>query len=79
MYISAKIFILNAVNQGDKDDMFSIGQTLRIHVGPLKGYLCRVIAIRQFEVIVTLDSKQKVFTGLVTQFYYIVVARWLIN
>ncbi|KDP30494.1 hypothetical protein JCGZ_16173 [Jatropha curcas] len=49
-------------NQGDKDGMFSIGQTLRIRVGPLKGYLCRVLAIRYSDVTVKLDSQQKVLT-----------------
>lgn len=51
------------VNQGDRDGPFSIGQTLRIRVGPLKGYLCRVIAIRRSEVTVKLDSQQRVLTG----------------
>ena len=54
----------NAVNRGDKDAMFSIGQTLRIRVGPLKGYLCRVLAIRHSDVMVKLDSQHKVLTGL---------------
>ncbi|KAK6933434.1 NGN domain [Dillenia turbinata] len=49
-------------NQGDKDSMFSVGQMLRIRVGPLKGYLCRVVAIRRSEITVKLDSKQKVLT-----------------
>ncbi|KAF2295525.1 hypothetical protein GH714_033119 [Hevea brasiliensis] len=49
-------------NRGDKDGMFSIGQTLRIRVGPLKGYLCRVLAIRYSDVTVKLDSQQKVLT-----------------
>jgi len=44
--------------------MFSIGQTLRIRVGPLKGYLCRVIAVHKRDVTVKLDSQQKVLTGL---------------
>uniref|UniRef100_A0A2P2NJG6 Spt5 KOW domain-containing protein n=1 Tax=Rhizophora mucronata TaxID=61149 RepID=A0A2P2NJG6_RHIMU len=42
--------------------MFSIGQTLRIRVGPLKGYLCRVLAVRRYDVAVKLDSQQKVLT-----------------
>ncbi|OAY45822.1 protein RNA-directed DNA methylation 3 isoform X2 [Manihot esculenta] len=49
-------------NRGDKDGVFSIGQTLRIRVGPLKGYICRVLAIRYSDVTVKLDSKQKVLT-----------------
>ncbi|KAJ9175488.1 hypothetical protein P3X46_014038 [Hevea brasiliensis] len=49
-------------NRGDKDGMFSIGQTLRIRIGPLKGYLCRVLAIRYSDVTVKLDSQQKVLT-----------------
>lgn len=56
---------LNADNRDDRGDgMFSIGQTLRIRVGPLKGYLCRVIAVRKKDVTVKLDSQQKVLTGL---------------
>ena len=57
--------ILIAVNRGDKDGMFSVGQTLRIRVGPLKGYLCRVLAIRYSDVTVKLDSQHKVLTGLI--------------
>ncbi|XP_061363980.1 protein RNA-directed DNA methylation 3 [Gastrolobium bilobum] len=49
-------------SRGDKDNMFSIGQTLRIRIGPLKGYLCRVIALRRSDVTVKLDSRQKVLT-----------------
>ncbi|XP_022990198.1 protein RNA-directed DNA methylation 3-like [Cucurbita maxima] len=50
-------------NRDDRGDgMFSIGQTLRIRVGPLKGYLCRVIAVRKRDVTVKLDSRQKVLT-----------------
>ncbi|KAG7998445.1 hypothetical protein I3843_01G259300 [Carya illinoinensis] len=49
-------------NRGDKDGMFSIGQTLRIRVGPLKGYLCRVLALRHSDVTVKLDSQHKVLT-----------------
>ncbi|KAL2930612.1 Protein RNA-directed DNA methylation 3 [Bienertia sinuspersici] len=45
-----------------KDELFSIGQSLRIRIGPLKGYLCRVLAIRYSDVTVKLDSKQKVLT-----------------
>ncbi|XP_022765470.1 protein RNA-directed DNA methylation 3 isoform X2 [Durio zibethinus] len=47
-------------DRGNRDGMFSVGQTLRIRVGPLKGYLCRVLAVRYSDVTVKLDSKQKV-------------------
>jgi len=56
--------IVHAVNRGDNNNMFNIGQTLRIRIGPLKGYLCRVIALRRTDVTVKLDSQQKVLTGL---------------
>lgn len=46
----------------DNNEMFSVGQSLRIRVGPLKGYLCRVIAIRRSDVTVKLDSQQKILT-----------------
>ncbi|XP_074276661.1 protein RNA-directed DNA methylation 3 isoform X2 [Silene latifolia] len=49
-------------DRGDKGEIFSVGQSLRIKVGPLKGYLCRVLAVRYSEVVVKLDSKQKVLT-----------------
>ncbi|KAG5005395.1 hypothetical protein JHK82_029419 [Glycine max] len=49
-------------NRGDNNNMFSIGQTLRIRIGPLKGYICRVIALRRADVTVKLDSQQKVLT-----------------
>ncbi|CAH2073609.1 unnamed protein product [Thlaspi arvense] len=49
-------------NQGDKGSMYSIGQKLRIRVGPLKGYLCRVIALRYSDVTVKLDSQPKILT-----------------
>ncbi|XVF83034.1 hypothetical protein PTKIN_Ptkin16aG0100000 [Pterospermum kingtungense] len=49
-------------NKGNREGMFSVGQTLRIRVGPLKGYLCRVLAVRFSEVTVKLDSKHKVLT-----------------
>ncbi|XP_052730775.1 protein RNA-directed DNA methylation 3 isoform X2 [Vigna angularis] len=49
-------------NRGDSNNMFNIGQTLRIRIGPLKGYLCRVIALRRADVTVKLDSQQKVLT-----------------
>lgn len=61
------------VNRDDKDGMFSIGQSLRIRVGPLKGYLCRVLAVRRSDITVKLDSQQKILTGLVMVGY----AWWL--
>ncbi|KAF9618156.1 hypothetical protein IFM89_000559, partial [Coptis chinensis] len=36
---------LNSHRKGDRDGAFSVGQTLRIRIGPLKGHLCRVVAI----------------------------------
>ncbi|KZV24250.1 hypothetical protein F511_01732 [Dorcoceras hygrometricum] len=42
--------------------MFSVGQSLRIRVGPLKGYLCRVLAVRRSDVTVKLDSQKKILT-----------------
>lgn len=59
----------NAANQGDKGSMYSIGQKLRIRVGPLKGYLCRVIALRYSDITVKLDSQHKIFTGLFSCVY----------
>ncbi|KAL2324054.1 hypothetical protein Fmac_023112 [Flemingia macrophylla] len=49
-------------NRGDNNNMFTIGQSLRIRIGPLKGYLCRVIGLRRSDVTVKLDSQQKVLT-----------------
>ncbi|CAH2074187.1 unnamed protein product [Thlaspi arvense] len=49
-------------NQGDRGSMYSIGQKLRIRVGPWKGYLCRVIALRYSDVTVKLDSQPKILT-----------------
>uniref|UniRef100_A0A7N0T699 KOW domain-containing protein n=1 Tax=Kalanchoe fedtschenkoi TaxID=63787 RepID=A0A7N0T699_KALFE len=46
----------------DKDVPFSVGQTLRIRVGPLKGYLCRVLAMRYSDVTVKLNSQTKILT-----------------
>ncbi|CAN6440936.1 unnamed protein product [Victoria cruziana] len=39
---------------------FYVGQTLRIRVGPLKGYLCRVIDAYRSDITVKLDSQMKV-------------------
>ncbi|KAK7267785.1 hypothetical protein RIF29_20464 [Crotalaria pallida] len=52
----------NNLNRGDQDSVFSVGQTLRIRTGPLKGYLYRVIVLRRNDVTVKLDSQQKVLT-----------------
>ncbi|XP_050387410.1 protein RNA-directed DNA methylation 3-like [Argentina anserina] len=52
----------NNFNQGDSDGLFSIGQTLRINAGPLKGYLCLVLAIHCADITVKLDSQQRVLT-----------------
>lgn len=49
--------------------MYSIGQKLRIRVGPLKGYLCRVIGLRYSDITVKLDSQHKIFTGLFSYVY----------
>uniref|UniRef100_A0A1D1Y2K9 Putative transcription elongation factor SPT5 1 n=1 Tax=Anthurium amnicola TaxID=1678845 RepID=A0A1D1Y2K9_9ARAE len=48
--------------QGDRDQPFTVGQTLRIRVGPLKGYLCRVVRIYRSDVTVKLDSLAKLIT-----------------
>ncbi|KAL8121354.1 uncharacterized protein LOC141659037 isoform X2 [Apium graveolens] len=52
----------SSLNQGDKDELFSVGQSLRIRIGPLKGYLCRVLALRRSDVTVKLDSQHKILT-----------------
>ncbi|KAK9153877.1 hypothetical protein Sjap_001357 [Stephania japonica] len=52
----------NSNNGGNKDCNFSIGQTLRIRVGPLKGHICRVVAIYRSDVTVRLDTQIKVIT-----------------
>ncbi|KAH8497363.1 hypothetical protein H0E87_019870 [Populus deltoides] len=57
-----KVVHFEKINQGDKDGLFFIGQTLRIRIGPLKGYLCQVLAIRYSDVTVKLGSQQKVLT-----------------
>ncbi|XP_058110427.1 protein RNA-directed DNA methylation 3-like isoform X2 [Magnolia sinica] len=50
----------SSTDQGDRDRTFSIGQTLRIRIGPLKGHLCRVVAVYRSDVTVKLDSQPKV-------------------
>ncbi|XP_017218344.2 protein RNA-directed DNA methylation 3 isoform X2 [Daucus carota subsp. sativus] len=52
----------STLNQGGKDELFSVGQSLRIRIGPLKGYLCRVLALRRSDVTVKLDSQHKILT-----------------
>ncbi|ONK75729.1 uncharacterized protein A4U43_C03F19930 [Asparagus officinalis] len=46
----------------ESNQIFSVGQTLRIRKGPLKGYLCRVVRIYRSDVTVKLDSLVKVIT-----------------
>lgn len=46
----------------EEKDGFSVGQSLRIRVGPLKGYMCRVMAIRYSDITVKLDSQHKILT-----------------
>ncbi|WOK93955.1 protein RNA-directed DNA methylation 3 isoform X2 [Canna indica] len=48
--------------RSDNEQTFSIGQTLRIREGPLKGYLCRVVRIYRSDVTVKLDSLVKLIT-----------------
>ncbi|KAJ0704912.1 putative ribosomal protein L2, domain 2 [Helianthus annuus] len=45
----------------DKEGL-SVGQACRIRVGPLKGYMCRVMAIRYSDITVKLDSQHKILT-----------------
>ncbi|RCV17033.1 hypothetical protein SETIT_3G186400v2 [Setaria italica] len=45
-----------------REQLFSIGQMLRIRKGPLKGYLCRVVKIFRNDVTVKLDSLLKIVT-----------------
>ncbi|XP_008794002.2 protein RNA-directed DNA methylation 3 [Phoenix dactylifera] len=48
--------------QTERDQVFSIGQTLRIRKGPLKGYLCRVVGVYRSDVTVKVDSLVKIIT-----------------
>ncbi|CAH1445206.1 unnamed protein product [Lactuca virosa] len=41
---------------------FSVGQSLRIRVGHLKGYMCRVMEIRYSDITIKLDSQHKILT-----------------
>ncbi|KAF9594219.1 hypothetical protein IFM89_028876 [Coptis chinensis] len=52
----------NSRRNGDRDGAFSVGQTLRIRVGPLKGHLCRVVAIYRSDITVKVDSQTKVLS-----------------
>ncbi|KAG8086036.1 hypothetical protein GUJ93_ZPchr0010g8839 [Zizania palustris] len=45
-----------------REQLFSIGEVLRIRKGPLKGYLCRVVRIFRNDVTVKLDSLLKIVT-----------------
>ncbi|TVU20667.1 hypothetical protein EJB05_36885 [Eragrostis curvula] len=45
-----------------REQLFSIGQMLRIRKGPLKGYLCRVVRMFRNDVTVKLDSLLKIVT-----------------
>ncbi|CAN6332486.1 unnamed protein product [Urochloa humidicola] len=45
-----------------REQLFSVGQMLRIRKGPLKGYLCRVVRIFRNDVTVKLDSLLKIVT-----------------
>ncbi|CAN1799948.1 Protein RNA-directed DNA methylation 3 [Linum perenne] len=49
----------DSANRRDNEAMYSIGQTLRIRLGPLKGHLCRVLAVRRSDVTVKLDSQHR--------------------
>ncbi|RLN00074.1 protein RNA-directed DNA methylation 3 [Panicum miliaceum] len=49
-------------NRSTREQLFSIGQMLRIRKGPLKGYLCRVVRIFRNDVTVKLDSLLKIVT-----------------
>ncbi|KAF7131830.1 hypothetical protein RHSIM_Rhsim09G0146800 [Rhododendron simsii] len=47
-------------NRESKRGNFSIGQSLRIKVGPMKGYLCRVLAVYRSDITVKLDSHREI-------------------
>ncbi|KAL5717037.1 hypothetical protein ACHQM5_010120 [Ranunculus cassubicifolius] len=52
----------NSRRQGDRDGGFSVGQTVRIRVGPLKGHLCRIISIYRSNVTVKVNSQTKILS-----------------
>ncbi|KAF9603486.1 hypothetical protein IFM89_036759 [Coptis chinensis] len=52
----------NSRRKGDRDGAFSVGQTLRIRIGPLKGHPCRVVAIYRSDITVKVDSQTKVLS-----------------
>lgn len=61
------IFVTNNTagrRRQERESLFSIGQTLRIKKGPLKGYLCRVVRMYRNDITVKLDSLVKLLTGL---------------
>ena len=67
--LSAFYFFFCMVNAAgrrrqERESLFSIGQTLRIRKGPLKGYLCRVVRMYRNDITVKLDSLVKLLTGL---------------
>jgi len=45
-----------------REQLFQVGEMLRIRKGPLKGYLCRVVRIFRNDVTVKLDSLLKIVT-----------------
>lgn len=74
------IVLMDAMNRENKDGKFSIGQLLRIRVGPLKGYLCHVIGIQDSNVAVKLDSQHQIFTGwmvMLAYFWFFVKGGWI--
>ncbi|XP_074357445.1 protein RNA-directed DNA methylation 3-like isoform X2 [Apium graveolens] len=42
---------------GGKDVIFKVGQSLKIRMGPLKGYRCQIMALSHSEIMVKLDSQ----------------------
>ncbi|KAH7840013.1 hypothetical protein Vadar_011407 [Vaccinium darrowii] len=49
-------------NRENKGGDFSIGQSLRIKEGPMKGYLCHVMSVYRSDITVKLDSYPKILT-----------------
>ncbi|KAK1382547.1 CCHC-type domain-containing protein [Heracleum sosnowskyi] len=43
---------------GGKDVIFKVGQSLKIRMGPLKGYCCQIMALSHSEIMVKLDSQR---------------------
>ncbi|KAL1828017.1 hypothetical protein ACET3Z_006429 [Daucus carota] len=44
-------------NLGGKDVIFTVGQSLKIRMGPLKGYCCQIVELSHSEIMVKLDSQ----------------------